>query len=293
MTESRAKPVSPPQVGSATPDPGVHRPPRRRRFSALYKTWIVEEANAARDPGAVGALLRREGLGSSHLAAWRRQYRAGALEALSRGSGRPPGNPLAVENDRLRNRVTGLEARLKQAGRESPTPWTTSLTAGRPAVASVTFRPIGVIRTPFTDIKGMPVQAAAANGVEGWIDLAPELVEGLRDLEEFSHLMLLYHLHRTSAARLTVIPFLDDRPHGIFATRSPVRPNSIGLSTVRLLAIKGTRLHVEGVDMVDGTPLLDIKPYVPAFDDRDHARIGWFSEHLDRLANARTDDRFR
>jgi tRNA-Thr(GGU) m(6)t(6)A37 methyltransferase TsaA len=293
MTESRANPVSPAQAGSVTPDPGVHEPPRRRRFSALYKAWIVDEANSARDPGAVGALLRREGLGSSHLAAWRRQHRAGALEALSRGSGRPPANPLAVENDRLRNRVARLVARLEQAERKSPATWTISLTAGRPAVASVTFRPIGVIRTPFTDVKGMPVQGAAVNGVEGWIDLAPVLVEGLRDLEGFSHLTLLYHLHRTSAARLTVVPSLEDQPHGVFATRSPVRPNPIGLSTVRLLVIKGTRLHVDGVDMVDGTPLLDIKPYVPAFDDRDHARSGWFSEHLDRLANARTDDRFR
>jgi tRNA-Thr(GGU) m(6)t(6)A37 methyltransferase TsaA len=161
-----------------------------------------------------------------------------------------------------------------------------------PKLEPVTFRPIGVIRTPFTATLGMPIQATAAVGVPGRIELDPDLAAGLVDLKGFSHLILLYHLHRITAPRMTVAPFLDDRPHGIFATRSPARPNPIGISTVRLLAIVGSTIEIEDVDMLDGTPLLDIKPYVPAFDDRDDARIGWFTERLDRLPQTRADARF-
>ena len=138
----------------------------------------------------------------------------------------------------------------------------------------------------------MPIQATAAVGVPGRIEIDAEFVEGLADLDGFSHLILVYHLHLVGAARLTVTPFLDDRPHGIFATRSPARPNPIGLSTVRLVAIKGSTIEVEDVDMVDGTPLLDIKPYVPAFDERHDVRVGWFADRLSGLPEARADDRF-
>jgi tRNA (adenine37-N6)-methyltransferase len=158
---------------------------------------------------------------------------------------------------------------------------------------SVSFRPIGVIRSPFVETVGVPIQAAAAVGVRGRIELDPDLVEGLADLDGFSHLTLLYHLHLITAPRLTVTPFLDDRVHGIFATRSPARPNPIGMSTVRLVGIVGSTIEVEDLDVVDGTPLLDIKPYVPAFDDRSDARIGWFASRLGGLAQARADDRFR
>ena len=157
----------------------------------------------------------------------------------------------------------------------------------------VTYRPIGIIRTPFLDPEGMPIQATAAVGVPGRIELDAGFLEGLADLDGFSHLILLYHLHLVSAARLAVTPFLDDRPHGIFATRSPARPNPIGLSTVRLVAITGSIIEVEDVDMVDGTPLLDIKPYVPAFDERHDVRVGWFTDRLAGLPGARADDRFR
>ena len=157
----------------------------------------------------------------------------------------------------------------------------------------VTYRPIGIMRTPFLDAEGTPIQATAAVGVSGRIELDAEFLEGLADVDGFSHLILVYHLHRVGAARLTVTPFLDDRPHGIFATRSPARPNPIGLSTVRLVAIAGSTLEVEDVDMVDGTPLLDIKPYVPAFDERHDVRVGWFAERLGGLPEARADDRFR
>jgi len=156
----------------------------------------------------------------------------------------------------------------------------------------VTYRPIGVLHTPFTDVDGMPIQPAAAAGVRGTIGLDPGFAAGLLDLDGFSHLILLYHLHQVRAPRLTVTPFLDNRPHGIFATRSPARPNPIGLSTVRLVHVLGSTIEIEDVDMLDGTPLLDIKPYIPAFDDRAGARVGWFIGRLDRLADARADGRF-
>ena len=157
---------------------------------------------------------------------------------------------------------------------------------------SVEFHPIGVIRTPFPDVDGVPIQPAAAAEARGHVDLDPALAEGLRDIEGFSHLTLVWHLHLIRQAQLVVVPFLDDRPHGIFATRAPARPNPIGLSVVRLLAVEGTRLHLQHLDMVDGTPLLDIKPYVPAFDDRSPARIGWYHDRLGRLEQTRSDRRF-
>ena len=156
----------------------------------------------------------------------------------------------------------------------------------------VTYRPIGVIHTPFTDVDGMPIQPIAAAGIRGTIDLDPGFAAGLLDLDGFSHLILLYHLHQVRAPRLTVTPFLDDRPHGIFATRSPARPNPVGLSTVRLVRVLGSTIEIEDVDMLDGTPLLDIKPYIPAFDDRPGARGGWFTGRLDRLPEVRADGRF-
>lgn len=156
----------------------------------------------------------------------------------------------------------------------------------------VTYRPIGVIHTPFADVDGMPIQATAAVGVRGTIDLDAAFTPGLLDLDGFSHLILLYHLHAIHEARLTVTPFLDVTRHGIFATRSPARPNPVGLSTVRLVGVRGSTIEIEDVDMLDGTPLLDIKPYIPAFDDRAGARLGWFAGRFDRLAEARADRRF-
>ena len=161
------------------------------------------------------------------------------------------------------------------------------------AWSSVRFLPIGRIRTSFAEPAGTPVQTTSAVGSAGHIELDPDLVEGIRDLEAFSHLILLYHLHRAPTPRLTVMPFLDDHEHGVFATRSPARPNPIGLSVVRLVAIEGARIDIQDVDMIDGTPLLDIKPYVPAFDAREEVRIGWYASRLDRIDGAIADDRFR
>src|SRR5262245_57272989 len=156
---------------------------------------------------------------------------------------------------------------------------------------SISFVPIGRIRTPFTSTAGMPIQSVVARDVPGRIELDPAYEPGLADLDGFSHLILVYHLH-LATPRLVVTPFLDDVPRGIFATRSPARPNALGISTVRLAGIAGAAIDVLDVDMVDGTPLLVIKLSVPAFDDRPDARIGWFEAVLDRLDGATADDRF-
>lgn len=157
----------------------------------------------------------------------------------------------------------------------------------------VTFTPIGVVRSPFTSEEGMPIQSIAAEGVEGRIELDPAFAPGLADLEGFSHLWMLTHLHRSWGQALVVTPFLDDQPHGVFATRSPRRPNPIGLSLIRLQRIEGHVLHVVDLDVIDGTPVLDLKPYVPVFDARETTHIGWYEGKLRRVKDARSDARFK
>ena len=159
-------------------------------------------------------------------------------------------------------------------------------------VPVITYRPIGRIRSPWATPSGAPIQPLAAEGVEGVLEIDPSYAEGLRDLDGFSHVIVIWHMHLVGDHALTVVPFLDDVPHGIFATRSPKRPNPIGLSVYRLVRIDATRVIVTDVDAVDGSPLLDVKPYVPAFDARQTDRIGWFSDRLTNVRNARADDRF-
>lgn len=157
----------------------------------------------------------------------------------------------------------------------------------------VKYRSIGTIHSPFKDIEGMPIQPPGATGVRGTVEVLPELSEGLRDLEGFSHIILLYHFHRVREARLVVVPFMDTEPHGVFATRAPKRPNPIGLSVVRLVGIEGNLVQIEGVDVLDGTPLLDIKPYVPAFDRPVVERVGWLEGMKKEVRGKRSDGRFR
>ncbi len=154
------------------------------------------------------------------------------------------------------------------------------------------LQPIGVIRTPFTQLAGMPIQPPGAAGVRGTVEVRPEFVAGLQDLAGFSHVILLYEFHRSSGFELKVVPFLDGEPRGVFATRAPRRPNPIGLSVVRLIAVGDGLLHVEGVDMLDGTPLLDIKPYVPEFDAPAPCRTGWLEGAGGGARDTRSDDRF-
>jgi tRNA (adenine37-N6)-methyltransferase len=149
---------------------------------------------------------------------------------------------------------------------------------------------IGSIRTPFLKPEGTPIQAAVANGAEGVIELHPAFTAGLCDLEGFERLWLIYLLDRIASVELLPIPFLDKEQHGIFATRSPARPNHIGMSSVRLLRIEGNRIFIADADMLDRTPLLDIKPYVPAFDVFAVSRIGWYRGKT--IEGAVADDRF-
>ena len=139
------------------------------------------------------------------------------------------------------------------------------------------MKPIGVIHSPFTDKAQTPIQPTRSQAV-GWVKVYPEFAEGLRGLEGFSHIILLYAFHQSNGYTLQVQPFLDDRLHGLFATRYPCRPNPIGLSIVRLLARRENILEIEGVDMLNGTPLLDIKPYVPDFDVRTEVKTGWYAQ---------------
>jgi tRNA-Thr(GGU) m(6)t(6)A37 methyltransferase TsaA len=156
----------------------------------------------------------------------------------------------------------------------------------------ISYTPIGVVHSPFSTLEGMPLQTIAARGVRGSVEIEPAFCDGLRDLEGFSYVVLLTHLHLMSGFALEVTPYLDDQTHGIFATRSPRRPNPLGLSVVRLIAVEGSTLVIEDVDVLDGTPLLDLKPYVPAFDARSTDRIGWFANRLDRVHTTRSDKRF-
>lgn len=156
----------------------------------------------------------------------------------------------------------------------------------------IVYKPIGVIHSPFTELEGMPIQPRAAYGIEGTVVLNPDLTPGLKDLEGFSHIILLYHFHLSKQQSLEVKPFLDDTPRGVFATRVPAHPNAIGLSVVRLTGISGSTLIIEDVDVVDGTPLLDIKPFVPDFDNRETQKTGWLANQVSRVNDVRADRRF-
>jgi tRNA-Thr(GGU) m(6)t(6)A37 methyltransferase TsaA len=158
-----------------------------------------------------------------------------------------------------------------------------------PARPVFTARPIGVIRSPWTEARGTPIQPTFAEGARGQLLVDPEHEAALTDIEGFERLWLIYWLDRSGPCRPLVTPYLDDRPHGVFATRSPARPNPIGLSAVRLLERRGCTLEVADVDVLDGTPLLDVKPYVPRFDAWT-GRAGWVDHAPD--AAVRDDGRF-
>ncbi len=156
----------------------------------------------------------------------------------------------------------------------------------------IQYRPIGTIHTPYKSPAGTPIQPPASKGVEADVEVFEKYAEGLTDLGEFSHIYLIYHFHLCRKFSLKVKPFLDNEYHGLFATRAPSRPNSIGLSIVRLTGIKENILHVKNIDILDGTPLLDIKPYVPGFDIRKVSKIGWMDKKIKNLAEVQDDGRF-
>jgi tRNA (adenine37-N6)-methyltransferase len=157
-------------------------------------------------------------------------------------------------------------------------------------MSTLSIEPIGIIETPFPEPAGTPIQPSRAGGTRGRVILEPAYREGVKDLEGFERIWLLYWLHKAAPGRLTVTPFLDETPRGIFATRSPARPAPLGLSAVRLTGIRDGVLEIAEVDIVNGTPLLDIKPYVPEFDSYPGSKAGWFDRSRSRRRKA--DERF-
>ena len=161
----------------------------------------------------------------------------------------------------------------------------------------IEYTPIGRIHSPHTRTSGMPIQPSGAGRFSGTVEVFAPYVDGLKDLEGFSHIILLYSFHRASGYDLEVVPFLDTKPHGVFATRAPKRPNPIGLSVVRLVQAEGRMLRVENIDVLDQTPLLDIKPYVPQFDAPETnslapVRTGWLETVQQTDIRRKSDDRF-
>jgi len=152
---------------------------------------------------------------------------------------------------------------------------------------AVNYKPIGVIRTEHVVADRTPIQPAYANGCRGRVEVFPCYAEGLRDLEGFSHIYLIYHFHESGPARLATKPFLQDVERGVFATRATCRPNPIGLSVVELISREGDVLHINNVDILDGTPLLDIKPYTAKFDRIETTRNGWQDDVDEETARRR------
>ena len=156
----------------------------------------------------------------------------------------------------------------------------------------IRYKPIGIVRTPFKTAQGAPIQSAVADDTKGRVEIFPEFVKGLSDLEGFSHIILLYHFHLSKKFSLRVKPFLDRKLRGVFATRAPTRPNSIGLSVVRLLGIQKEILYVDHIDILDRTPVLDIKPYIPKFDVWEVSGIGWMKQQVAGADKVKDDGRF-
>ena len=159
--------------------------------------------------------------------------------------------------------------------------------------AAISYNPIGVIHSEHIAAEQTPIQPVYAKGCKGRVEIFPEFAAGLQDLDGFSHLYLLYHFDRTGSAKLMVKPFMENIERGVFATRAPCRPNSIGLSIVELVRREGNMLHLDGVDILDGTPLLDIKPYTAKFDHVETTRNGWQDNIDEQTARQRGRRNFR
>lgn len=160
-------------------------------------------------------------------------------------------------------------------------------------IKEIKYEPIGIIHSPFTQINGMPIQPSGAKGIKGTIEIKKAFTPGLKDLNGFSHIILLYHFHLVKGFSLKVTPFLDKMSRGLFATRAPKRPNPIGISVVKLLKIEDNKLFVENIDIIDGTPLLDIKPYVSKFDNAVKEKPGWLIRTAYKSKRKKSDERFR
>ncbi len=157
----------------------------------------------------------------------------------------------------------------------------------------VTYKPIGMIHSPFKTLEDMPIQPTSEASRPGVVELYLQFSEGLKDLEGFSHVYLIYFFHRIERSKLTVTPFLDTQERGLFATRAPCRPNPIGLSLVQLDHIENNRLYITRLDILDQTPLLDIKPYIPEFEPHQDVRIGWVEQAREQVRSRQSDERFK
>jgi tRNA-Thr(GGU) m(6)t(6)A37 methyltransferase TsaA len=154
------------------------------------------------------------------------------------------------------------------------------------------IKPIGTIHSPHYSIEDMPIQPKGASEVEGYVIVDEKYIDGLRDIEGFSHIYLLYSFHEATRTELLVTPFMDTQTRGVFATRSPLRPNHIGISIVILKRVEGNKIVVEGIDILDGTPLLDIKPYIEKFDTVKESTSGWLQASDEEISKKRSDNRF-
>lgn len=157
---------------------------------------------------------------------------------------------------------------------------------------TVTFEPIGTIYSPFTELTGMPIQPAGAKDVEGYIEVREDLQDGLDDVQDFSHIYLFYYFHKNEGYSLKVTPFMDTQLRGVFSTRAPRRPNMLGCSIVEITKVEGNRVYVKGLDILNGTPLLDMKPYVEKFDSLSGTRSGWLTKNANKSEVLRSDNRF-
>ncbi len=151
-----------------------------------------------------------------------------------------------------------------------------------PENEKIVITPIGTIHSPYKQPKDMPIQGKFKPDVIAYVELKEQYIPGLKDLDNFSHIILIYYFHKSQKQDLQSTPFLEDESHGIFAIRSPHRPNHIGLSIVKLESIQGNKIYFSQVDMLDGTPVLDIKPYVKQFDSRENAFSGWIEKHFEK-----------
>jgi len=160
-------------------------------------------------------------------------------------------------------------------------------------MGKITYSPIGIVHSPFKEVEGMPIQPSGAVGIKGTVEVFTRYSAGLKDITGFSHIILVYHFHLSKGYALEVKPFMEEEAHGIFAMRAPARPNPIGISVVHLVGIEDNILHIKDVDIVDGTPLLDIKPYVPDFDRQAVERIGWLTGRSRLVREHKSDTRFK
>ena len=160
-------------------------------------------------------------------------------------------------------------------------------------VNQIIYKPIGVIYSPFKSIEGIPIQPAGANGIKGKVKVYKKYLNGLINLEGFSHIILLYHFHLSNGYSLKVIPFLKNQEQGVFATRAPKRPNQIGISMVKIDKIEGNIINISNVDILNGTPLLDIKPFASFFDNVKNEKNGWLFEKINDVNKIKSDKRFK